>query len=324
MGLEQPMSLPFFSVVIPTYNYARFVTEAVASVLGQEYPHFEVIVVDDGSTDDTQAQLTPVMGRIRYIRQKNQGLSAARNAGIQAARGEYIALLDSDDAWHPRKLALQARYLADHPETGVLATEHLLNLANGWPKVADHGTPVRAYPLDELVMRSWFAPSSVVIRKESFNRVGPFDIGLRSVEDRDMWIRIACHFPVQQLRVPLCWYRIHDANMSHEAARMEECELKVLRKTFAAVPELRGRVLLQARALGLAAYNAAYMYGLARNWPRALDRLTRSLLLWPLPFEMGEVHGRLARPRALAVLLLRMLGLKEPEPLHKGAALPTT
>ena len=99
--------------------------------------------------------------------------------------------------------------------------------------------------------------------------------------------------------------------------------MKVLRKAFAAVPQLRGRVLLQAKALGLAAYNAAYMYSLGRNWPRALDRLTRSLVLWPLPYQLGEVHDRLARPRALAVLLLRMLGLKEPEALAKGAAAPT-
>ncbi|MBM4073102.1 MAG: glycosyltransferase [Planctomycetes bacterium] len=314
------MPLPFFSVVIPTYNYAEFVAEAVASALGQDYPHFEVIVVDAGSMDDTRARLAPLMPRIRYIHQQNQGLSAARNTGIQAARGEYIALLDSDDTWHPRKLSVQARYLAEHPEIGVLATEHLLTRASGWPVVPENETPVRVYPVEELVMRSWFAPSSAVILKACFDRVGLFDTALRCVEDRDMWIRISCHYPVEQLRAPLCWYRIHDANMSHAAARMEEYELKVLHKAFVGVPELRGRMLLQAKAQGLAAYNAAYMYGLARNWPRALDRLTRSLVLWPFPYRPGEVHDRLARPKALTVLVLRMLGLKEPESLHKGAA----
>ena len=99
------------SVVIPTYNYAHFVTGAVESALAQTYPDREVIVVDDGSTDDTRDRLAPFEGRIRYIHQENQGLSAARNTGIRAARGALVAFLDSDDLWHPEKLAVQARYL---------------------------------------------------------------------------------------------------------------------------------------------------------------------------------------------------------------------
>jgi len=98
------MSRPFISVVIPTYNYARYVTQAVDSVLAQTYPAGEIVVVDDGSTDNTRERLQPYWARIHYVYQANQGLSAARNAGIRVARGDVIALLDSDDLWHPRKL----------------------------------------------------------------------------------------------------------------------------------------------------------------------------------------------------------------------------
>ena len=105
------MNNELISVVIPTYNYGHFVTEAVDSVLAQTYRHYEVVVVDDGSTDDTRARLAPYGDRIRYIHQENQGLSAARNTGIRAARGGVIGLLDSDDKWHPRKLETQAAFL---------------------------------------------------------------------------------------------------------------------------------------------------------------------------------------------------------------------
>lgn len=313
------MFRPLISVVIPSYNYGRFVADAIRSALRQDYVHREIIVVDDGSTDDTRQRLAPFMEQIRYIYQENQGLSAARNTGIRAAHGEFIALLDSDDVWHPRKLTCQVACQARHPETGILATDHVVDLTNGWPVFPDVPAPaIHNYSLDELVLRCRFAPSSAMIRKECFEQVGLFDADLRSVEDRDMWIRIACRYPVAKLCLPLCWYRIHDSNLSHVAVRMEEHELKVLRKAFATLPALQGRTLFRAKAFGLAAHSAAHMYGSARNWWRALSRLMRSLLLWPLPFSQKEVNGHFVRLRMLAVLILRMLGLKKPEPVQRG------
>src|SRR5487761_1421423 len=98
---------PLVTAIIPAYNYGPLVVEAVESACAQTYPRMEVIVVDDGSTDDTQGRLRPYLDRIRYIRQENRGLSAARNTGIQAAQGEWNALLDADDVWHPQKTAVQ-------------------------------------------------------------------------------------------------------------------------------------------------------------------------------------------------------------------------
>lgn len=106
---------PTVSVVIPTYNRAKYVTETIDSVLSQSYTDYEIIVVDDGSTDNTREALAPYMDRIRYIHQQNSGVSAARNRGIKAARGKWIAFLDSDDIWLPEKLAVQIKDISKYP-----------------------------------------------------------------------------------------------------------------------------------------------------------------------------------------------------------------
>src|SRR5437867_1708261 len=123
---EGPM--PKVSIVIPTYNYGRYVVEAVESVLNQSFQDREVIVVDDGSTDDTRERLERFRGRIRYIYQRNKGLPAARNTGIRAARGAYVAFLDSDDLWLPEKLALQVPILDTRQQVGMVYTDaHLFD-----------------------------------------------------------------------------------------------------------------------------------------------------------------------------------------------------
>src|SRR5262245_42426048 len=213
------MSEELVSVVIPTYNYGHFVTEAVESVLAQTYRAREIIVVDDGSTDDTASRLAVYGDAIRYIYQPNKGLSAARNTGIGAARGQLIALLDSDDKWHPRKLEAQLDYLVRFRQTGLVATGVATDIEAGWPDVGDPQRIVaRAFTLKQLLLRSRFGPSGVLVRKECFDAVGLFDTSLRSAEDRDMWIRIAGKFQVVKLEAPLKWYRQHDGNMSKAAS----------------------------------------------------------------------------------------------------------
>lgn len=226
------------SVVIPTYNYGHFVVGAVESVLAQTYPNVEIIIVDDGSRDDTKARLEPFMGRIRYIYQDNQGLSAARNTGIGAATGQWIAFLDSDDSWHPRKLELQMAYLDGHPEVGLLATQYFTNLSSGWPDIAEQELPVQQFSLDDIVIRSRFGPSTVIVSRKCVEEAGRFDVALRSVEDRDLWIRIASRYPVVKLELPLCWYRIHSASMNHVPDKTISFEWLVLRRAFAQNPLL--------------------------------------------------------------------------------------
>lgn len=305
------MNSELVSVVIPTFNYGRYVAEAVESVLAQTYRPVEVIVVDDGSTDDTPSRLLPYADRIRVIRQTNQGLSAARNAGVRAARGGLVALLDSDDLWHPRRLEIQMRYLAAHPTTGLVASGHLSDLGAGWPEVTDlDGTGARAVSVRELLIRARFGTCGVLIRRECFDTVGDFDTSLRSAEDRDMWLRIAERFAVVKLEAPLWYYRPHDGSMSWAAARMEENELTVLRRALETLGTVRGDVPLRCKALSYALKSAAVRY-LATGQPgRALARLVRSFALWPLPYRADERITRFERVKMVVLSLLQLAGVR--------------
>jgi glycosyltransferase involved in cell wall biosynthesis len=302
------MSLPFVSVVIPTYNYGRYVTEAVDSVLAQTRPAGEVIVVDDGSTDDTRERLRPYLNRIRYVYQENRGLPVARNTGIRAARGDLIALLDSDDLWHPRKLELQVPFLIRSPEVGLVAVEAARDLTAGWPEVAGpFPPPARRVTLRDLLIRSRFGPSSVLVRKSCFDAVGLFDPDLRSAEDRDMWVRIAARFAIERVAAPLWWYRLHGGNMSAAAVRMEENEMKVLTRALATLhPEQHGW-LLRRKVVGYTVKSAAYRYDMAGQHLPALARVLRSLALWPVPFRADEALTRWERPKMLVLFALRLL-----------------
>jgi glycosyltransferase involved in cell wall biosynthesis len=296
------MQPPLISVIIPTFNYEQFVSAAIDSVLAQTYRDREVIVVDDGSTDSTAKRLAPYGSRIRYIYQSNQGLSAARNAGIRASRGDWIALLDSDDLWHPCKLEIQAAYLARHPEVGMLACEHVTDLNRGWPEIAASTTiPEEIVSLEGLAIKCRFGPSGTLIRRQCFDDVGTFDTSLRSVEDRDMWLRIAARYQIVKLSAPLWYYRLHHTNMSYNAERMESNELRVLRRAFTTLPGLQRRHMLKRKAHSYCLYTSAYMYLTLGQPMAAALRLMKSFATYPLPYRRAEVRTRWARAKMLTV-----------------------
>jgi len=307
------MDTPLITVVIPTYNYGRFVAAAVESALVQTYSHLEVVVVDDGSTDDTRQRLTPYLDRIRYIHQENGGLSAARNTGIRAAAGEWIALLDADDVWHPRKLELQIRCLGGPPpEVGLLATDSFTDQRTCWPAVDETPAKVVQFALEDVLGLCRFAPSSALIRKSCLEAVGLFDATLRSVEDRDMWIRLASHYVLAKLSLPLLFYRVHAASLSNKCAQMERNELQALAKAFARIPALRGRRLLERQTYSQAAFASAQLFRSNGHRASALKRMLWSFLYWPLPLQADG--GCCVRPRVVLNMLLRMLRLRAPEP----------
>jgi len=188
---------PAVSVIIPTYNRAHLVGRAIRSVLNQTYQDFEIIVVDDGSTDNTEEVVKSFNDpRIRYIRhEKNRGGSAARNTGIRAARGEYIAFLDSDDEWLPTKLEKQIELLETAPAIGAVYSGYVV-IQEGRP--LELYRPKRAgnlYP--DLLIYNFTGPcSTYVIRRECLKAVGYFDVNLPSHQDYDLWIRISKRYSI--------------------------------------------------------------------------------------------------------------------------------
>jgi glycosyltransferase involved in cell wall biosynthesis len=199
----QNTNTPMVSVIIPTYNRAAMVQEAVASVLTQTYSDFELIVVDDGSFDDTARVLNSYSGRIRVHRQDNRGVSAARNAGIAMAKGTLIAFLDSDDLWLPEKLAVQTAYFLNHPDAMICQTEErwVRNNVRVNPKNR-HKKPSGLIYASSLHL-CLVSPSAVMIRRSLLDRVGLFDENLPACEDYDLWLRISCRFPVYLIDHPL-------------------------------------------------------------------------------------------------------------------------
>lgn len=300
------MPEPLVSVVIPTYNYGHFVCEAVESALAQTYPSVEVIVVDDGSTDDTRERLSVYSNRIRYIHQHNQGLSAARNAGIQAALGKYVALLDSDDQYHPEFVAKLLPLINDRPELALVGSQYMKGGSPEWTQDFTRIREPSLVPLEAIALKpTEFCSSSVIIRRSVFGQIGCFDVALRSVEDRDMWIRIAAQYPVLLVHAPLAFVREHRMSMSHNPSRMEQFEHEVIRRAFN-IPALQKKRLLRRKAHGHAALSASFVY-LTAGWPaNALSRVLQSFCWWPFPYRSGEVRVPLVRIRIAAAALKKL------------------
>ncbi len=290
------------SVVIPTYNSAELVVEAVRSVLAQTRPAAEVLVVDDGSTDDTADQLAAFGPPVRVIRKENGGVSSARNRGVAEASGERIAFLDADDVWHPRKLETQLGVLEAHPDLGLLGTRTF-----DWPgPVPDPpaAPPLARVPFDRLIVRNAFCTSTVVVRTAVLRAAGEFDTSLQGPEDYDLWLRIAAAAAVANLDARLTGYRHATPNsLSKNAERMERDTLRILAKQEGA-GAFWGKDLLRRRAFGNTTLTAAYMYHDAGRHGTALKRIAQSFWWWPLPFARSEVNAFLARPR-FAVGILR-------------------
>lgn len=194
--MNPPSARPLVSVIIPTFNRGWIVDEAIQSVLAQTYPHFELIVVDDGSTDQTPSILQEYQDRIRIIRQANQGVSAARNHGVDAAQGAFVAFLDSDDLWQTEKLSVQVNFFLTNPDVQICQTDETW-IRNGKrinPKNY-HKKPSGDIFLPSLAL-CLVSPSAVMLKKDFFRQMGGFDESLPACEDYDLWLRISCRYPV--------------------------------------------------------------------------------------------------------------------------------
>ena len=193
------------SVVIPAHNAGKFIKRTINSVLAQTYHDYEIIIIDDGSTDDTDEVVKSYGSKVRYIRQENAGTTAARNAGIKSAAGEWIAFLDHDDEWLPEKLELQVKLLRKYPEL-------VWTTGNYYRCVCDEGLKAEDYPVEKLeelqkdrgyfesyfsvfLARAWGHTDTMLIKKAVLEDAGLFRVGQIWAEDLDTWFRIAYRWP---------------------------------------------------------------------------------------------------------------------------------
>ncbi|MUG96099.1 glycosyltransferase [Scytonema sp. UIC 10036] len=239
------VSIPQVSVIVPAYNVSSYIEDALRSLQRQSFQEFEVLVVDDGSIDRTADVVKPYVekdSRFRLLQKQNGGLSSARNYGIRYAYGEYIALLDGDDTYHPDKLANHVARLKRDPNVGVVYSASKAIRDDGRPTFMHlSGKPVHSNPLLALLCKNFVGHgSNAVFRRSIVDEVGEFDESLRSSEDVDFWLRISATQKwkfYRESRV-LCYYRVRPSGLSFNVAQMQHYNEQVIRNAFLRSPEL--------------------------------------------------------------------------------------
>jgi glycosyltransferase involved in cell wall biosynthesis len=260
-------------VVIPAYRAAATICRAIDSVLAQSCTAGEILVIDDQSPEDLAAVLAPYGERVTLIRQRRGGASAARNRGIQHARGDLIAFLDADDQWTPDKLARCVRIFQQQPQVGLVAGPTLLELAQAT------STPT-------------------VVARRGLLQQHRFDVTLTTAEDRDLWLRLLAAGEAYFLSAALCIVHLRSDSLSHGNIDVDcRCMLRVIDRYRGLLGPLYAR-----RERSYVHFKWASGLPAGR---RALVQWARAVWLWPLPYSPARIRCHFARPRALASILRR-------------------
>lgn len=256
-------STPSVSVIIPTYNRGNFIGESISSVLSQTYTDFELIIVDDGSTDNTEYIISTFSDpRLQYIKQPNRGRSKARNHALSLACGKYITFLDSDDLYLPNKIELQVDYLNNHPGVGMVYTSAYCIDTHGAPLAHKYEATESGLIYDQI---AFFTPITITLPtvmtyKQVLDSVGGFDESLHRFEDTDMWRRISKCYRIDAIPEYTCQLRTHDDNSlinqkpDQIASALEYYSKKIMRDDT--------NISLTMRKKGLASLYKHYGYAL--------------------------------------------------------------
>lgn len=321
------MDLAPVSVVIPAYNSEEFIGEACASVRGQTLPVSEIIVVDDGSSDRT-AELAERSGA-SVIRQEHGGISVARNAGIRAAKHEWIAFLDADDTWEPQKIEYQLAALVRYPDVGLVSCD-LTQWIHGSPVseivsdgagVADHNVPMVYIPQAQgafLIDRMTYNSPTMLIRRELLLSVGLFNEQVRFVEGVECYLRVIARCPIVLVELPLVRQRLHERNTSANSVEMRLSWIKMVDRLRAepekyppgAAKALAKDMFGQFIPLGRTLLEDGRMREARDLFVRSLKQKfsKRALLLWALSFLGSANFNRLVIRKSKLKLFTERLG----------------
>lgn len=309
LGSKSEDLRPLVSVIIPTYNSARYLTEAVDSVFHQTYTALECIVVDDGSTDHTHDILTKLLARyprLKTAHKPNGGPSSARNLGLRSSSGDFVSFVDADDVLLADKIERQLGFLSAHPDVGLVYSDYLVVSENLQPLatfVAE--MPPALDSVDALCYRNWFNPLVTLLRRSLIDTIGGFDEALAVAEDWDYWIRCASVAPIAYLPGPVALYRQHAGQLYRDHFRMQKASLQVAKKNFRENP-----ARLRAVMAGVEWTHAKYLWR-NRDIVSSCAALVRCALRERLGLHKGPVLRQLA---ALIQSQLRPLSAGELEP----------
>jgi len=274
------------SVIIPTYNSDKYLSDSIESALAQTYPHVEIIVIDDGSTDNTKKVVEPYLGIITYLYKENAGPASARNLGIAKSHGEYIAFLDADDYWLPEKLKIQIDFFQSNPQYGMIHANNLILETEREPYPAFIGeSPPTGWVFKNLFLSNHINNLTVILKRECLDKVKGFDESkeLIGIEDYELWLRISLFYEIGFLDKIVAVYRVHCDNISKESKDIQSqfyltnkfgLLIKAMNNDFSGLISEKREILSYMRAcnlLGNNKYETAkkdFMISTKRNYLR--------------------------------------------------------
>jgi glycosyltransferase involved in cell wall biosynthesis len=223
------------SVIIPTFNRSAVLLRAIESVLNQTYNNFELIIVDDGSTDETELLLSPYIksGQLHYYKKTNGGVASARNYGVKQSSGAWIAFLDSDDEWLPEKLSEQIKYLSQHPELSIAYTEEIWIRNSIRVNQKKSHQKIGGRIFENCLEQCLIAPSSVIMTRTLFNSFNGFDENFVVCEDYDLWLKISCFHEIGLIdKALIIKYGGHEDQLSTKFFAMDMWRIKSMLHLF--------------------------------------------------------------------------------------------
>lgn len=274
--------MPKVSVIIPTYNREDFICETIQSVLDQTYKDFEIIVVDDGSKDNTKKKLGVFGSKIKLIEQKNSERAVSRNNGVKNSNGEYIAFLDSDDLWLKDKLEKQIEIL-DNDKNTILTYGQSLRIDEKSKKIKIAKRQLEGFSgevFEKLLNRNFIVSATPMIRREYFEKTIGFETKYIPYEDWEFWLRFSLLGKFYFINKPLSYYRIHKQQSVKllAAERIEEVTTLLLENSFN-LKNISDKI--KRKSLGLANLRFCYWYTLANQTEKAKEKIKKALELYP-------------------------------------------
>jgi glycosyltransferase involved in cell wall biosynthesis len=289
--------MPIVDVIIPTYNTAKYLPIAIESVIAQTFEDWRILLIDDGSTDNTADVVAPYLkqlgDRLKYIRQENSGVSAARNNGLRNSTAELIALLDADDVWLPCRLAESLKCFEGRPAVGL--AYGLISRIDADGAVIDTFAGNREHAEGRIapyiyMRRVQLPTSSMTFRKDCVDKVGVFDESLRATEDRDLWLRMAFHYDVAFAPTVISLYRTSGDSLTTDTDGMLKAQLQFIEKHYGSPGcGMRARRV----ALSHIYRQRAEAFGIRREMWGAVKSSMRALALYPLDISNARTAGSL-------------------------------
>lgn len=249
------MSDPLVSIIMPVYNGERYISEAIESVLSQTYQNLELIIVNDGSTDNSKTAIESYLQdpRIRYFEQPNAGVAAARNTAIKKSQGKLIGFLDQDDYWHPEKIETQIQYFKKYQDISLVYSDYIIfsELENSKHRLSDLASfDLGQSDLHSIFIRNRIGVLTVLVKKQCIIDSGLLDTALKGTDDYELWLRLALDYKFQYIPLPLATYRWHGNNVSRDDLNMMIEETKAICSLLSKRPDAYdslGKITIKSR-----------------------------------------------------------------------------